>query len=333
AGPITGIVMAARARRRAVVTLAGGVSIVAFILEDWRWADFAAKWRGSHARTLARVPGSGAPRSWFSVTETAKEMPNPQIGRPVRLLADARGGPVQHRESWKARKRFRTSDYVVSEHRALSVVLEDLATIDEVSVANLVGVERLVRKMQLIEHFWEEKQRGHDTAQQRLPQEEISALMGGTGATSRPGSMVCPALLGVVRKELERVSQLKKNARELWEEAKAASGAEVEDVRGRRGGVGAERQRARAAGAFCAAGGGVAQRLQRRCLARLAESVAQLGPPPGNLQPSAALRELQSALSYDGSLSTKTEAMRVSRLSLPLSGNRPAALERPLESE
>ncbi|CAK0800167.1 unnamed protein product, partial [Prorocentrum cordatum] len=71
---------------------------------------------------------------------------------------------------------------------------------------------------------------------------------------------------------------------------------------------------------------------RQRCLARVAESVSQLAPPPGDLV-LAALQELQVALSRDGSLSTKTEAMGVSRLSLPPSGNRPAALEQPLESE
>ena len=92
---------------------------------------------------------------------------------------------------------------------------------------NLLGVERLLRKMQLIEHFWEEKQREQDASQQKMPQEEITAFLGGTGASSRPSSMVCPALLDVVSKELERISQMKKNARKLREEAKAASGAKA----------------------------------------------------------------------------------------------------------
>ncbi|CAK0820686.1 unnamed protein product [Prorocentrum cordatum] len=193
AGPITGIALAARAGRRAVVTLAGGISAVAFILEDWRRGDFSAKWHGSGgAWTLARAPGSGVPRSWLSVTEFAREVPDPQFALMPASSCLARG--------------------------------PDLATIDEVNVANLVGAERSVQQMQLIEHFLEERQRGQDSAQQRLPQEEISAFM---GASSRPSSMVCPALLDAVGKELERASQLKKNARELREEAKAAPGAKA----------------------------------------------------------------------------------------------------------
>ena len=103
-------------------------------------------------------------------------------------------------------------------------MLEDLATHDEVNVANLLGVERLLRKMQLIEHFWDEKQREQDAGQMKLPLGEVTAFMGGTGPSSRPSSMVCPSLLDVVGKELERVSQIKKNARKLREEAKAAAG-------------------------------------------------------------------------------------------------------------
>eukprot|EP00959_Pyramimonas_sp_CCMP1952_P313796 6568655-Pyramimonas_sp.AAC.1 len=46
---------------------------MAVILGDWRLADFAAKWRGSHPRTSALTPGGGGPRSWPSVAEVAKE--------------------------------------------------------------------------------------------------------------------------------------------------------------------------------------------------------------------------------------------------------------------
>ena len=82
-------------------------------------------------------------------------------------------------------------------------------------------------------------------------------------------------------------------------------------------------------GAGCAAGSvpqAEASLAQQRCLSRIAESVSQLGPPPGDLQPLAALQELQAALSSDGSLSTRAEAVDISRLSLPPSGNRPVAL-------
>ncbi|CAK0815232.1 unnamed protein product, partial [Prorocentrum cordatum] len=334
-GSIGGTLLAARAGRRATVTLVGGASAMAFLREDWRRGDFIDKWRGTDARTLARAPGTRLARSWLAVTEAAVEVADPSFPLQPRSAAWCvawllrEGGPIQHHESWKSRERLSSSDWGVSAHRALSTVLEDLATHDEVNVTNLLGVERMLRKMQLIEHIWDEKQREQDSGQLELPVEEVSAFMGGTGLSSRPSSMACPALLDVVGKELERISQIKKNARKLREEAKAAagpkaSGAKAVEALNGLGGAGAQGGSPPRAGATPA---------QQQCLARIAGSVAQLGPPPGDLQPLAALQELQAALSYDGSLSTRAEAMGVSWLSLPPPGNHPVALERLLGAE
>ncbi|CAK0816771.1 unnamed protein product [Prorocentrum cordatum] len=208
-GPIGGAILAARAGRRATITLVGGASAMAFLLEDWRRGDFVGN--GADARILARTPGVRLARSWLAVTESAD------------LAAEVRGLLRGHHESWKSRKRLNPSDWGVSEHHALSTALEDLATHDEVNLTNLLGAERLLRKMQLIEHFWDEKQRAQDAGQLKLPVEEVSAFVGGTGPSSRPSSMARPALLGAVGKELERISLTKKNARKLREEAKAAA--------------------------------------------------------------------------------------------------------------
>ncbi|CAK0873437.1 unnamed protein product [Prorocentrum cordatum] len=362
-GPIGGAILAARAGRRATVILVGGASAMAFLLEDWRRGDFIDKWRGADARILARTPGVRLARSWLAVTASAVEVADPSItlqprsaGRCAAWLL-REGGPIQRRESWKSRKRLNSSDWGVSEHHAFSTVLEDLTTHDEVSVTNLLGA---------------------------------------SNGSSRPSSMACPALLDVVGKELERNSQIKKNARKLREEAKAAAGPKAggakgpisatvsgaEGVHGTFDGSGAERQRdlfplpvpgavdpgglaagvcsraarrraRRAASApsimrqtvealnglsGAGAQGGSLPRAgatlaQQQCLTRVADSVSQRGPPPGDLQPLAALQELQAALSYGGSLSTRAEATGVSRLSLPLPGNHPVALERLLGAE
>ena len=103
-------------------------------------------------------------------------------------------------------------------------ILEDLGAADLLDVSNLLGAERLVRKLQLIEHFWDEKQRAQETVQAKMPHEEVSAFMGGIGGGARPSSMVCPALLDQVGKELERVGNIKKNARKLREESKGTKG-------------------------------------------------------------------------------------------------------------
>ena len=79
------------------------------------------------------------------------------------------------------------------------------------------------------EHFYDEKDGDGPGVRVRQPLEEARALAGG----GRPTSMVCPELLEHVSKELERISNLKKNARKLWEEQaalrkgdKGAKGAE-----------------------------------------------------------------------------------------------------------
>ena len=65
---------------------------------------------------------------------------------------------------------------------------------------------------------------------------------------------------------------------------------------------------------------------QRLCLDRLRRDVALLGPPPGDLTPLAALRELQAAPSYDGDCAGRAEPMDVSRVSLPPVGTKPVSL-------
>ena len=123
--------------------------------------------------------------------------------------------------SYFARAKLTATDYGVAEHHTLATILEDMATTDQLDIANLLGAERLVRKMQMIEYFWEEKQREQDAQQQRMPTEEVNAFTGGVGAAARPSSTICPTMMDHISKELERVGNIKKNARKLREETKA----------------------------------------------------------------------------------------------------------------
>ena len=72
---------------------------------------------------------------------------------------------------------------------------------------------------------------------------------------------------------------------------------------------------------------------QRACLARIDDDVRALGPPPGDLRPLEALRELQAAPTYDGQAVVRSEAMDVSRVSLPPEGRQPIDLDRLLRPE
>eukprot|EP00974_Lingulodinium_polyedra_P022349 2156635-Lingulodinium_polyedra.AAC.1 len=65
--------------------------------------------------------------------------------------------------------------------------MEDLVLWDQVDASNLLGTERILRKMQMIEHHYDERSRDK-VDQNRMAPEEADAFMGGhLGA--RPVSM------------------------------------------------------------------------------------------------------------------------------------------------
>ena len=224
AGPVQGVAVVSQHGRRALLRLGSGLNVFAILVEAWRVDLFRRTWRGRDIRILP-VLASGVGQG-LSVAENAKEEPVNDFALKPRTTAWCvnwlirEGGPVQHHETWKSRKKLTASDFGVAEHHTLSTILEDLATTDQVDVCNLLGAERLVRKLQMIEHFWDERQREQDVTQQKMPMEEVNAFMGGVGAGARPSSMVCPTMMDHIGKELERVGNIKKNARKLREESK-----------------------------------------------------------------------------------------------------------------
>ena len=123
-----------------------------------------------------------------------------------------------HHESWKARRRLDHSAYGVEMHDLLSKVLDTMGSFDQVNLGNIAGCELMFRHLQLIEHYYGEKDVDTRIMAGRQPIEEVRSFMGG----SRSSSMVCPALLDTLSKDLERIGGIKKNARKLREEAAAA---------------------------------------------------------------------------------------------------------------
>ena len=188
-------------------------------MEDWRLAAFQRDWRGRDGRVIYRPPGTTASaRPWSKVCDESSEQVIPDFAmRPRTVLWCVQwllreGGPVQHHEAWKSRRKLGLTDFGVSEHHTLSTILEDLCVTDALDTPNLLAAERLCRKLQMIEYFWDEKQREQDAAQQRMPVEEVNAFMGGTGSSARPSSMVCLTMIDHISKELERVGNIKRNA-------------------------------------------------------------------------------------------------------------------------
>ena len=126
----------------------------------------------------------------------------------ARGVHDEGGRPSLHHDMWTARRKLQAADYGVEMHELCAKAVEMLGTFDQLDIYNVAGIEMLVRKMQLVEHYWDDR-RADGAADARLPMDELHAFMGG----GRSPPMVCLALLDVVSKELERVYSIKKNAR------------------------------------------------------------------------------------------------------------------------
>ncbi|CAK0797909.1 unnamed protein product, partial [Prorocentrum cordatum] len=308
AAPMSGVVPSAHCGRRVVVILAGGIGGMSFLLEEWRRADFVNRWRGSGARMLARMPGPTAPRSWLSAMEVAKEIADPGFTFVLRRST-----------AWCVSWLF--------------------VRVDQSSIMRRGSLASVAPPTSAFSRTVSARRREQDSSQRKLPMEELAAFVGGAGAASQPGSMMCPVLFDVVGMGLERVGRLEESARKLRGEEKAACRAK--DLDGRLGGAGAERPRdirPPPAPAAADSGGGAgglpgASTARRRCLGRIADSVLRLGPSLGDLQSLPAPWELRATLPCDGSLSTGAEAIDVLQLSLPPTGNAPARLGRSLGPE
>lgn len=114
------------------------------------------------------------------------------VARCVEWLCRA-GSPLIHHENWQSRKRLGPRDFGVAEHLTLATIPEDLMCAVGLDLTNLVGAERIFRKMQMLEHHYEERYRDKYDSN-RMPQEEVDASMGGH-VGNRPVAMVCPLLI------------------------------------------------------------------------------------------------------------------------------------------
>jgi len=220
-----GWVVQSSSGQRGLLLHHGGAAIFALYLVEKEKVEVLERWRGDDLRVLpVRRVGSERRREWVALADALREEPMEDF--PVKGPRTARwraryqmrtGGPRLHHETWKARKRLTNNDFGVDMHETLSEVVEVMGCFDQGDVSNLAAMEVAYRKLQLIEHFWDEKSLDQAAQNARVPVDEVHAFVGG----GRPSSMVCPSLLDYVSRELERISGIKKNARKLREEAAA----------------------------------------------------------------------------------------------------------------
>ena len=111
------------------------------------------------------------------------------------------------------------SDLGVLEHESIMRMVHHLAEYDQLDMTNVAGVEVMLGRAQMIEHFHRERQRMEMSGgKEKLPidREEADIFMGAThGETSL---MVRPLLVSHIAKELERQSAIDKQARKAREE-------------------------------------------------------------------------------------------------------------------
>ncbi|CAK0839605.1 unnamed protein product, partial [Prorocentrum cordatum] len=326
-----GATLVGRAGRRGLLTLAGGAGASAALLQDSEIPWFTQEYRGSDARTLEIPPGAGQPggnsREWREVVQLCREESVPGFGVAPPRTAQWRakyqvkeGGPVLHHEMWKSKRKLNPTDFGVDMHETISKMIEAMGSADHLDVYNLASAELGYRKLQLIEHYWDdrsaEQQQQHNM---RMPLEEAFAFMGG----SRSPSMVCPELLDSVSKELERIHSIKKNARKLREEQKANKGGRGELVAEL---VVALNQLDAGSDDPPRRAGQEPNRMQQLCLEHLADSCAAMGSIPPDLSTEVALRELQVGAGYSDGEPVTVAPFAHDLVSLPAVGGTPVPL-------
>ncbi|CAK0867888.1 unnamed protein product [Prorocentrum cordatum] len=361
-----GATLVGRAGRRGLLTLAGGAGASAVLLQDSEIPWFMQEYRGSDARTLEIPPGAGQPggssREWREVVQLCREeaVPGFAVAPPRTAQWCAKyqvkeGGPVLHHEMWKSKRKLNPTDFGVDMHETLSKMIEAMGSADHLDVYNLASAELGYRKLQLIEHYWDDRSAEQQQHNMRMPLEEAFAFMGG----SRSPSMVCPELLDSVSKELERIHSIKKNARKLRGEQKANKGGRDAPPPKSRCWArprdcldpGVMQKRWWAEGELVAelvvalnqldAGsddpprraGQEPNRMQQLCLEHLAESCAAMGSIPPDLSTEVALQELQVGAGYSDGEPVTVAPFAHDLVSLPAVGGTPVPLSQLLGAD
>eukprot|EP00959_Pyramimonas_sp_CCMP1952_P339517 7110541-Pyramimonas_sp.AAC.1 len=85
---------------------------------------------------------------------------------------------------WKSRRKLASMDFGVDMHDTLSRMCEAMGVSDHLDVFNLASAEIGYRKLQLIEHYWDDRSAEQQQNNSNTPLEESQAFMGGARAPS-----------------------------------------------------------------------------------------------------------------------------------------------------
>ncbi|CAE8636823.1 unnamed protein product [Polarella glacialis] len=172
-------------------------------------------------------------RSCQQVAITDWKLPGPRTTSFCVRFMDRHGGPEAHHRRFVSLQRLSSDSWGVAEHETYMKTVARLGEFDGVDIMNLVGVEVLLRKAQLIEYVYSDKGPaakggGKGDGEQKKKNEKgghevIYEASIFTGSNKEYGdTMVAPQLLEYVAKEVEKDAAVMKQVRKAREERKGA---------------------------------------------------------------------------------------------------------------
>ena len=224
---VPGVVAAAVEGAKTVHTLPGGGTLFcqcvmgsnrsSFLQRPARWdsrvvpVTLDAMGRPDCSLKEAAQKGKEVPASWT--------LPGPRTARwCMAYLSVEDIGLEQHHEQFRQLVKAESSNWGISEHFQLSMILKAALQQDQLDGFNNLFIEVIFRRLQTIEFSYAEKARELESkaAGGRLSLEEQQTFGGLTRQAST--LMICPDLLSHVKTEVERDAALAKNLRKAREE-------------------------------------------------------------------------------------------------------------------
>ncbi|CAK0878632.1 unnamed protein product, partial [Prorocentrum cordatum] len=132
-------------------------------------------------------------------------MPGPRTVLWCVQFVDRRGGgPIDHHRWWVAHLKLSNTDFGVQEHEHGMRAFQFFGEYDQIDLPNLVGLEVVLRRCQVIEFHYEKKNKGGKANEQAqgVTRDEAAYFSG----SHRLGGevMICPELVEGVSKEIGR---------------------------------------------------------------------------------------------------------------------------------
>lgn len=179
------------------------VSFNAFGVRQRNWRDVVLK--------LSEVPFSDWP------------LPRPRTTLWCARFLDRRGGgPLEHHRWWVASLKLSQGDFGVQEHEHGMRAFPFFGEYDQIDAPNLVGLEVILRRCQLIEFHYEKRQRSQSGKDNTpgLTRDEAAYFSGSHRLSGEV--MVSPELTTWVSQEISRDVEVTKQLRKAREESKLA---------------------------------------------------------------------------------------------------------------